>query len=160
MTIPTPTASMLSAINSDLQLHSLESETESSSKLNLGPGKDYTVKISEKGEVSVNRNPNPANPLERVINAVIDFCFRGYTDGESAFTTRSNQLQSEIQRQIDEKPAVDELVNTALSAPQSEFANVAGYLKAPDQPFDMENVNFGDVNGSNVDRLGLTRFSR
>lgn len=155
MAITGATPAMQNAIRSNLQLDKLETGQKQNLYLRLSYDKDYVVKINDQGKVSVNRDLEHLSTAGRIKNAVVDFFNRATTKGESAFTTRANQIQSEVQAQVDFLP-VKELVQKALNTPIIEFKNEGQYLKPG---VDISTASFDDVTDSNKARLGLNHFN-
>jgi len=157
MNIPTTTTAMLAAINqSELNVFNSESQE---GRLNLGNGKEYIVKITCDGDVSVNRDLSKMTTAARMINALVDFFSRLTTNNESAFTTRATQMKSQLQSmQKSHHELVSKVMDEVFSRPLSEFKNVAQYINK-DSSKDIGGVSFNDVPEHNRNRLGLESFT-
>ncbi|MGL5708066.1 MAG: hypothetical protein ACRDDF_07345, partial [Aeromonas sp.] len=124
--------------------------------LHLGEGKEYTIHIGKSGDVSVQRDLAHLSTLGRIKNAVVDFFSRATTKGESALTTRATQIQSEVQRQLNDVSQMKAIVKQAFNKPVDTFKNEAQYLKPGTN---IQTATFEDVTDSNKDRLGLGNMS-
>lgn len=156
MAIHGATPVMLKAIDT-LQLASVNPGSNQKLALHLGEGKEYTIHIGKRGDVSVQRDLAHLSTLGRIKNAVVDFFSRATTKGESALTTRATQIQSEVQRQLTELGQVKKIVQQAFNQPVSEFKNEAQYLKPGSDP---KTATMADITDANKKRLGLETLDK
>ncbi|AQS36434.1 hypothetical protein Sps_01265 [Shewanella psychrophila] len=152
MTINGVNPAITNSINNSFQLDKFNGGEAQELHLNLGAGKDYTIKVGENGQVSASRDLSHLSTVGRLKNAVVDFFSRASNKNESAFTTRASQIQSQVQKHITEVVPVNNLVKAAFNQPVSEFKNDAAYLKPGTNP---EIATFDDVTAANKTRLGL-----
>lgn len=145
---------MLKAIDS-LQLANVNRGTDLKLPLSLGEGKDYYIHIGKRGDVSVEQNQDYLSTRGRIKNAVVDF-FSILFKGKSASTTRATQIQSEVQRQLNDVSQMKAIVKQAFNKPVDTFKNEAQYLKPGTN---IQTATFEDVTDSNKDRLGLGNMS-
>ena len=140
------------AISNNLQFDKVNSGEEQRFHLNLGTGKDYTITVDGSGQVSATRDLGHLSGAGRIRNAVVDFFSRAANKNESAFTTRANQIKTEVQKQLTDGIPVHNLVKVAFSQTTSDFKNDAQYLKPGTDP---STATFDDVTDANKARLGL-----